>query len=375
MAEPIRVLYVDDSSLDRELVRDALEKDAEGFEVVEAASRSELEARIREGVYDLVLSDFNILGYQGLQVIDTVRAADSRLPVIIITGTGSEEVAVEALKRGAADYLLKAPQTFRRLPMTIRAVLDRLREAAELHRLDRELRAISKCSQVLIRAEDEVSLLDAVCRIICGEAGYSLAWVGYTGNDAAKTVRPVAWAGVDGQYVAEAELSWADDTERGLGPAGTAIRTGKPNAVQDFLTDPRMGPWRESALRCRHRSALALPLKDEDERVFGVLIIYSTQPNVITPQEIRLLEELSDDLAFGIRTLRTREERNRVEKQLRSLNEELEERVRTRTAELLSSNQALERMNRMFVGRELRMKELKAKIKKLEARLKKEEAP
>ncbi len=55
-----------------------------------------------------------------------------------------------------------------------------------LHRLNRELRAISICNQVLVRAEDEQTLLNEICRIICDEAGYRLAWVGYAENDDAK---------------------------------------------------------------------------------------------------------------------------------------------------------------------------------------------
>jgi len=63
MSEPIRILYVDDNPLDRELVRDALEKEHGGFQIIEAASRVDFETRLAEGGYDLVLSDFNILGF------------------------------------------------------------------------------------------------------------------------------------------------------------------------------------------------------------------------------------------------------------------------------------------------------------------------
>jgi signal transduction histidine kinase/GAF domain-containing protein len=182
-----------------------------------------------------------------------------------------------------------------------------------LHRLNRELRAISSCNQTLLRAVDEQTLLNDVCRIICDEAGYRLAWVGYAEHDDAKTVRPVAWAGFDSGYIANARLSWSDDTERGRGPAGKAIRSGEIIYVQDSATDPQMAPWRESALQRSYRSGVALPLEDESAKVFGVLLIYSSEPNAITPDEIRLMEELSHDLAFGIVALRTRAERKRIE--------------------------------------------------------------
>ncbi len=120
----IRILYVDDSPFDRALVRDALEREAEGFALSEAATREALEAHLAAGTpFDLVLSDFNILGMTGLEVLARVRAALPRAPVILLTGTGSEEVAVRALKAGASDYVIKQPNHIRRLPQTILTTL------------------------------------------------------------------------------------------------------------------------------------------------------------------------------------------------------------------------------------------------------------
>ena len=138
MTDLIHILYVDDSPHDRELVRDALEHESGGFQVTEAASRAAFEARLAEGQYDLVLSDFNILGFEGLQVIETVQAMKPGVPVVIVTGTGSEEVAVEAMKRGAADYVIKSPQHIRRLPLTIRSVLESKHTDDERSRLKLE---------------------------------------------------------------------------------------------------------------------------------------------------------------------------------------------------------------------------------------------
>jgi PAS domain S-box-containing protein len=195
-------------------------------------------------------------------------------------------------------------------------ISDRKRAEEAQHRLTRELRAISNCNQTLLRAVDEQTLIEDICRIICDEAGYRLAWVGYAENDDAKSIRPVAWAGFDSGYVADAKLSWADDTERGRGPAGRVIRSGEKIYVQDFATEPQMAPWRESALQRGYRSGLALPLKDESARVLGVLLIYHSEPNAITPAEIQLMEELAGDLAFGIVALRTRAERKRAQEAL-----------------------------------------------------------
>lgn len=186
-----------------------------------------------------------------------------------------------------------------------------------LQRLNRELRAISNCNQTLMRAEDEQVLLHEICRIICDEAGYRMAWVGYAEQDEGKSIRPVAWAGAEEGYIAQARLTWAD-TERGQGPGGKVVRTGRQVYIPDFTRSPEFAPWLGNALARGYRSGICMPLKDDQGKVFGILMIYSTETNVMTPDELRLLEELAGDLAFGVSVLRSRKERARAEKVMQS---------------------------------------------------------
>lgn len=191
-------------------------------------------------------------------------------------------------------------------------ITERRRVEQALLRLNRELRAVTDCNQVLVRAEDEQSLLDEICRLVCAEAGYRMAWVGYPEDDEARTIRVVACAGIEEGYLAEAGISWAD-SERGRGPSGTAIRTGKSACIRDFSTDAHALPWREIASQHGYRSCIAVPLKDESANTFGIFTIYSAECDAFTADETRLLEELAGDLAFGISALRDRVERQRAE--------------------------------------------------------------
>jgi len=205
-------------------------------------------------------------------------------------------------------------------------ITERKRAEESLRRLNRELRAISDCNQILVRAEDEDNLLQNICHIICEKAGYRMAWVGYAENDGNQAVRPVAWTGTEAGYLATANITWAD-TERGRGPVGTAIRTGATTCIADFASDSCVAPWREAALQRGFRSSIALPLKDETGHSFGVLAIYSAETNAFTLDETRLLEELAGDLAFGITTLRHRAERKRAQEELISKTALLEAQV------------------------------------------------
>jgi len=238
------------------------------------------------------------------------RAAQSHRPIEPMT-------ARVTCKDGSLRYIeFQSSAIGDRNLVTFIDLTERKHAEEALHRLNRELRAISNCNQILMRAVNEQALLNDICHIVCDEAGYRMAWVGYAEHDEAKTVRPVAWAGIDDGYLATANITWAD-TDRGRGPTGTAIRSGTSVCLQDFATDPQTILWRESALQRGYRSNVALPLKDENAQVFGALTIYSMEPNAFTPDEIRLLEELAGDLAFGITVLRERLERKQADEALR----------------------------------------------------------
>lgn len=200
---------------------------------------------------------------------------------------------------------------------------ERKKSEDSLRQLNRKLRAISNCNQVLLRAEDEQALLDEICRIVCEEAGYLLAWVGFPRDDAEKSIEPVSWAGrANDDYMANLSLSWDGATEFGQGPAATAIRKGETIQIPDIATDARMIPWRESALQRGYRAAIALPLKGEGQ-VFGVMLVYSEEPDSIVPDEVEMLEGLADNLAYGITVLRSRFAHQEAERQISLLSNTL----------------------------------------------------
>ncbi|WP_128694547.1 PAS domain S-box protein [Methanoculleus taiwanensis] len=186
---------------------------------------------------------------------------------------------------------------------------------AELARANRMLNILSACNQAVVRATEEPALLREICRIIVDVGDYPLVWIGFAEEDAARTVCPVAQSGFEDGYLDTAEITWAD-TERGRGPTSTAIRSGRPSIARDVRTDPNFAPWREEAIRRGYASSIALPLQGEG-RVFGALNIYAAAPDAFHAEEVRLLEELTGDLAFGITSLRERTERRRAEKALR----------------------------------------------------------
>ncbi len=189
------------------------------------------------------------------------------------------------------------------------------KEAEErLRYVNRSLRALSDCNQLLLHAPDEQTLLEGVCRILVEHCGHALAWVGYPQQDEAKTVRVIAAQGVAKDYLEPGLVTWADE-ERGRGPTGTAIRTGKAVTLEDASTDPSFAPWREGALSRGFHSSVCLPVPIGESLPAG-LTIYSTQRGAFEGEELQLLEELAQDLGYGIRMLRMRAEREQAEERL-----------------------------------------------------------
>lgn len=190
-------------------------------------------------------------------------------------------------------------------------ISERKRTEWALRRTNRALQALSAGNELLIHAQSEQQLLKDLCQLMVKTTGFRLAWIGYVEHDAAKSVRLVAHFGADDGYIEALQISWAD-TERGQGPTGRAVRSGRPEFTRDIRNDPKFAPWREQALQHGFASNIVLPLR-KDSEVFGVFSIYAAEPNAFDKEEVKLLAELADDLAFGIVTLRTRIERDSLQ--------------------------------------------------------------
>ncbi len=186
-----------------------------------------------------------------------------------------------------------------------------------LRKLNRHLRAISNSNQALMHANDEAKFTQEVCNIILNDCGYALVWVGFAEHNKEKTVHPVAFVGFDKEYIDALRITWDEKSERGKGPTGTVIRTGKPCVCKNMQKDPNFKPWRSEANKRGYTASLVLPLISFDGETFGALNIYSKESNPFTDEEVKLLTELVNDFAYGIMMLRLSKEKEHSEETLR----------------------------------------------------------
>jgi PAS domain S-box-containing protein len=191
----------------------------------------------------------------------------------------------------------------------------------QLLRVNRALRVLSQCNEIMVRAREESAFLNDVCKSIIEYGGYRLVWVGFTNQSKDWIVRPVAHAGYDEGYLKAVTIRW-DDSELGRVPAGVAVRTGRPSICANMLTDPAYAPWREEVAKRGYASSIAFPLI-EGGITLGALSIYASKPDAFVPEEVDLLMELAGDMAYGINAIRTRLEREKAEAASERLNREL----------------------------------------------------
>jgi PAS domain S-box-containing protein len=157
-------------------------------------------------------------------------------------------------------------------------------------------------------------LLEEICRLAVS-SGYMMAWVGYAREDEHRTIEPMAHAGMEQGYLAVARLNWSEHDPAGRGPAGLAVRTGELSICPDVAAPDSLIHWREAALTRGYKSIICLPLHHE-QRTFGILGLYASEVSRPGTDELKLLQRLADDLAFGIVSLRARAERRVAEEKI-----------------------------------------------------------
>ena len=137
MAITLNILHVEDNPRDAELVRDMLTGEWPDCTIRVVATREEFLGELGRGGYDLVLSDFQLPAFNGLEALELTRQHAPELPFIFFSGTIGEERAIEAVRAGAADYVIK--DRMQRLPVSIQRVLRENEEARARRRVEEAL--------------------------------------------------------------------------------------------------------------------------------------------------------------------------------------------------------------------------------------------
>ena len=148
----LHILLVEDSEPDAELIRRAL-RDAGGLRLVRVADEASLRGELQETTPDIVLSDFSMPGFSGREALRIVREVAPDLPFIFVSGTIGEELAIDALRRGASDYVLK--DNLLRLPAAVERAIATARERHARRAAEHALRESEERFRAIVEHSDD----------------------------------------------------------------------------------------------------------------------------------------------------------------------------------------------------------------------------
>lgn len=212
------------------------------------------------------------------------------------------------------------------------ALLDSLRKSEKTVRLNRLYSVLSKINEAIVRIREPQKLFEEACRIAVEEGQFRMAWIGLADHDT-KLIKVVAKYGDDEGYLDSVRISIDKDTPEGRGPTGIALREGRVYVNNDTENNPAMKPWRDEQLKRGYKASASFPFMVENQTI-GVITLYANKPNYFDEEEIQLLQSLADDVSFAIESADIERQRSQAVEELRRARDELEVRVRERTADL-----------------------------------------
>jgi len=174
------ILVVDDDDAHRTMLRTLV--GGWGYDIVEANDGSTAIERVQERPFDLILMDIRMLKVSGLQALDRIKAFNPAIPVTIMTAYSSVETAVEALKKGAYDYLTK-PLDFDKLRLTIERAMEHIRLKEENRLLRESLGKHFDMQNIIGRSPAMISLLETVAHVAPSEATVMITGESGTGKE------------------------------------------------------------------------------------------------------------------------------------------------------------------------------------------------
>lgn len=314
----LRVLVVEDNPVHARMIERWLENvrglAGTQYMVRVAGSIAAVRQLLAHEQFDAIVLDLVLPDCPREETLQQIRALSSA-PVVVLSSVQEEGVALNLLREGAQDYLVKGQVDPDRLQRSIRYAVQRHQLEEELRRQNQALRALSECNYVVGHAESEAELYAEVCKVVVRRAGYRFAWIGLVRHGVPPRVEPCAWDGFAPSYLEKISIT-LDDAPTGKGPAARAVRYGRPQGVQDVLTDPDFEPWRDRAVAHGYRSLVAVPICVQDQNI-GVLCVYSEHVNAFDAKAAELIEELGTNLAVGVDRIRAEQERRRAEAERR----------------------------------------------------------
>jgi len=302
--EPIRVLIVEDIEVEAELTARQLRLDGIAHTMQRVDTEAAMRAALREFQPNIILSDFTMPQFDGPSALTVARECAPEVPFVFVSGTIGEERAIEALRRGAVDYVLKS--NLARLGPAVRRALDEAAARAVARRQERQikhltgvLRMLSGINSAVVRIQDRNELLREVCRLAVAVGGYTSAIVALR-NAKTHVAEPVACHGTDAETAAR--LCQLIGRRVATNMNSSKASREAPEALVFTEAEYRPSPRTEGSSEPAGSPMVALPLV-VDKTAIGAFSVCSMEPGPVSDEEMRMLREVAANISFALQYL------------------------------------------------------------------------
>jgi len=304
------VLLIEDSTSEAELAMWRLTQGGFRCRYRVVAREEELVQALQERTPSVIVSDVNLPGFDGMAALAIATRVAAEVPFIFFSGAMGEERVIEALRRGAVDYVLKS-NPLRLVPAVKRALEEaQLRQANRLAeqraaRVTRVLQMLSGINAAVVRIQDRPSLLQEACRLAHRVGGYALGMIAMI-DPATRTAHPVATSGLVVDRTAGLVFSVGQSEGSDTSLTGRVIRTGEDVFCDDLAETTLPISGRAEFLAGGIRSLSCLPLR-VDQTTVGTFMVGSSEPGPVGRDELQLLHEVAANLSFALQYLEQRD--------------------------------------------------------------------
>lgn len=355
MGEPLTVLVVEDSEDDALLILRELRRSRFSLTWERVQTADELRNALLQQSWDVIISDYRLPGFDAGRALEIVQQSQLDIPFIVVSGTIGEEAAVALMKKGAHDYLMKGNLT--RLPEAVRREVREAFVRAERRQAEKQLHQTTAREQLIRKVTERIrqSLnLDDILTTTVTEVRQVL-----------QTDRVILFKlNPDGQgYIVQESVddAWQAISYQDINDPCLKLELlnhyfeEKVRAIAD-IDDGSIPPCYADFLRqFQVRANLVVPIMQSGS-LWGLLIAHHcSQPRPWSEDEIQLLKQLANQVAIAIQQADLYRqaqlelaERQRAEKALQQLNQELEQRVQERTLSLQQQAEQ-ERLLRLII--------------------------
>jgi diguanylate cyclase (GGDEF)-like protein len=313
MTARLRLVLVEDDPADGEIIARHLAKARLDCLIHRVQTEAGLLSALSTIQPDLIISDFTLPHFDGLRALEIANTHSPETPFIFVSGTLGEERAIEAMREGATDYVLKG--NLARLSSSVERALretsirakqreverQRREQEVRLERLTRSYRMLSSTSSAILRLRDRTELLDEVCRIAVQQGSYDRVVVSLIDTNA-KTLRAHACAGTDSKPLRAIDSAPLDSHTNPANLGQQAIHAAAPRIINDLATESQPTAHQQIWLAHGWLAVAALPLMVDGTAV-GAMTLFSAQREVFDPAEVGVLLELTANLCFALQYL------------------------------------------------------------------------